>query len=207
MGNRALITTASAGFGIYLHWNGGRNSIEAFLRYAELAELPPLRAEGRGLAQLATAITNFFGNDGNNVALEAFTPGAIHSAGDNGVYLVDGYEIVGRIDPPKFEQRDDNLEEMLSQIDAAQPERDRLGGFLEAQPQPTESLNIGDKVWIRDHFGPTRYAVRTVIGFGSGMVNGTNRTAAPYVDRYDDQDNSKNPNSYITGPVARVESR
>ena len=30
MGNRAVITTSKKDLGLYLHWNGGRDSIEAF---------------------------------------------------------------------------------------------------------------------------------------------------------------------------------
>ena len=37
MGNRAVITTKenfeNNGIGIYLHWNGGRDSVEGFLEY------------------------------------------------------------------------------------------------------------------------------------------------------------------------------
>ena len=37
MGNRAVITTKenmdNNGIGIYLHWNGGRDSVRAFLKY------------------------------------------------------------------------------------------------------------------------------------------------------------------------------
>ena len=37
MGNRAVITTKenmyNNGVAIYLHWNGGRDSVEAFLEY------------------------------------------------------------------------------------------------------------------------------------------------------------------------------
>jgi hypothetical protein len=36
MGNRAVITDNKQRIGIYLHWNGGRDSVEAFLKYCEL---------------------------------------------------------------------------------------------------------------------------------------------------------------------------
>lgn len=42
MGNRAVITTSksmdvqtSSELGVYLHWNGGRDSVEAFLEYCK----------------------------------------------------------------------------------------------------------------------------------------------------------------------------
>lgn len=40
MGNRAVITTLqnynNNGIGVYLHWNGGRDSVEGFLEYMKL---------------------------------------------------------------------------------------------------------------------------------------------------------------------------
>ena len=47
MGNRAVITTRKAGVnpansdatGVYLHWNGGRDSVEAFLAYCKLKQV------------------------------------------------------------------------------------------------------------------------------------------------------------------------
>jgi len=38
MGNRALIigNKQYKGAGVYLHWNGGRDSVEPFLKYAEI---------------------------------------------------------------------------------------------------------------------------------------------------------------------------
>lgn len=36
MGNRAVITTTDQRIGIYLHWNGGKDSVEAFLKYCKL---------------------------------------------------------------------------------------------------------------------------------------------------------------------------
>ena len=40
MGNRAVITTKKEwqndGIGVYLHWNGGRDSVEAFLTYCKM---------------------------------------------------------------------------------------------------------------------------------------------------------------------------
>ena len=40
MGNRAVITTRenfnNDGVGVYLHWNGGRDSVQAFLTYCKM---------------------------------------------------------------------------------------------------------------------------------------------------------------------------
>lgn len=45
---------------------------------------------------------------------------------DNGVYIVKGWEIVGRQYFQGTEQDIYNLEEMIREIDACQPEMDRL---------------------------------------------------------------------------------
>ena len=40
MGNRCTITRPQKDVYIYLHWNGGRDSVEAFLEYCRLPQLP-----------------------------------------------------------------------------------------------------------------------------------------------------------------------
>lgn len=63
MGNRAVITTSkstdiknSTDIGIYLHWNGGRDSVQAFLKYCELKVIVRLKkiiTAGRDYAKLS----------------------------------------------------------------------------------------------------------------------------------------------------------
>ena len=36
MGNRAIITSTKKDLAVYVHWNGGRDSVEAFLTYCKL---------------------------------------------------------------------------------------------------------------------------------------------------------------------------
>ncbi len=36
MGNRAVITTKERELALYLHWNGGRDTVEPLLKYCEL---------------------------------------------------------------------------------------------------------------------------------------------------------------------------
>ena len=36
MGNRAIIKPEGKNIGVYLHWNGGIDSVTAFLKYCEL---------------------------------------------------------------------------------------------------------------------------------------------------------------------------
>ena len=68
MGNRAVITTStdinvseSNDIGVYLHWNGGRDSVEAFLLYCKLKGYRTPEYDNYGWARLCQVIGNFFG--------------------------------------------------------------------------------------------------------------------------------------------------
>lgn len=113
MGNRAVITfnTDENAPSIYLHWNGGRASVEAFLQAAK--DLGVRQGdEAYQLARLAQIIGNYMGgtlslgivrygfNDKNN--------------GDNGVYVVGpNFKIIERIFPPSQEHVDEDYTQQI----------------------------------------------------------------------------------------------
>jgi hypothetical protein len=99
MGNRATITTApfsKKNACIYLHWNGGRESIEAFCAAAkELGYRSPGYHADYGMARLAGLICTYFGiADDTSVGIG--TVGDLIEAGDdNGCWVIGGdWEIV-----------------------------------------------------------------------------------------------------------------
>lgn len=123
MGNRAVITTKenfeNNGIGIYLHWNGGRDSVEAFLKYCKLYGYRSPSSDSYGWARMCQVIGNFFGGECslgidqvNNLDCDNY---------DNGVYIIDGWNIVGREYFKGEEQMYYNLYKMLESIDEAQP--------------------------------------------------------------------------------------
>ena len=67
MGNRCVITTKEnyekGGIGVYLHWNGGRDSVTAFLRYCELKgyRAPDKDCYGWGRRDISAVLTHNFG--------------------------------------------------------------------------------------------------------------------------------------------------
>lgn len=61
MGNRATITTEKHDLALYLHWNGGRDSVEAFLEYCALRGFRSPESDSHGWARLAQVACNFFG--------------------------------------------------------------------------------------------------------------------------------------------------
>ncbi len=104
MGNRAVITTSTAldvsksqDLGLYLHWNGGRDSVEAFLKYCELQGFRSPDKSCYGWARLAQVIGNFFGTSGGGLSVGIDRCCNLDcDNGDNGVYVISGWAIVDR---------------------------------------------------------------------------------------------------------------
>lgn len=65
---------------LYLHWNGGRDSVEAFLAYCDLRGFRPPDADECGWARLCQVIANFMGADGLNVGISRYTTGVPYVA-------------------------------------------------------------------------------------------------------------------------------
>lgn len=205
MGNRCVITTRenyeSNGVGVYLHWNGGRDSVEAFLKYMELRGFrSPKEDESYAWARLCQVIGNYFGG---RLSVGVNKTGRLDTCGDNGVYLIDGWNIVGRVNYDGPEQREYNLIDMLEEIDDAQPASERLGKeFVTAEEVYTFALNIGDEVFIMDPISD-KYVACEVAGFGPGRyVDGHNVFGVPYVDKYGS--GADNINNYLLCEKYRV---
>ena len=131
MGNRAVITASKAknvaesnDIGVYLHWNGGRDSVEAFLKYCELKGYRSPDTDCYGWARLCQVIGNFFGGE-LSIGIDRCCCLDCDNR-DNGVYIIKGWEIVGREYFEGEEQRYHDLLEMLEEIDDKQPEGERL---------------------------------------------------------------------------------
>ena len=133
MGNRAVITTDrtslhvanSNDIGVYLHWNGGRDSVEAFLAYCKLKGYRCPEVDNYGWARLCQVIGNFFGGD-TSIGIDKCCNLDCENW-DNGVYIIAGWEIVGRQYFEGDEQQYYDLFDMMVDIDNAQPEAERVG--------------------------------------------------------------------------------
>lgn len=102
MGNRAVITTApynKRNIGIYVHWNGGQESIEAFLTAAkELGYRDPTDSS-YGMARLCQLIGLFFGADDSCSIGIGRCDELDCDNGDNGVWLIGpGWTLAGQLD-------------------------------------------------------------------------------------------------------------
>ena len=124
MGNRAVITTKGNKWGVYLHWNGGRDSVEGFLRYCKDKGYRCPSKDCYGWARLLQVIGNFFGGD---LSLGFDLKKRLDcNNGDNGVYVIENWEIVGREFMRNGEQDEYPLEEVLKAIDEKQPEGEQI---------------------------------------------------------------------------------
>lgn len=129
MGNRAVITTQEYltnpdTIGVYLHWNGGRDSVQAFLLHCKAKGYRPPEEDCYGWARLCQVVGNYFGG-GLSIGIDACSRLDCDNW-DNGVYIIEGWEIVDRRFAPEEEEQDRDLLEMLRKINEAQPPKELL---------------------------------------------------------------------------------
>ena len=129
MGNRAVITTrenfVNNGVGVYLHWNGGRDSVTAFLTYCKLQDYRAPDEDCYGWARLCQVIGNYFGG---TTSLGLDTVDRLDcNKWDNGVYIIEGWDIVGREYFDGEEQSSYPLLGMVLDIDKSMPKELQIG--------------------------------------------------------------------------------
>jgi len=129
MGNRAVITfsTYTNAPAIYLHWNGGRASVEGFLSAARQLGLRHARghqAQTEALDQLAEMLARFYFrcNVGMNVYRLHYA-GSDRDNGDNGTYLLgQDLTILARLHHNRGEEINrEKTAAIIEQITAAAP--------------------------------------------------------------------------------------
>lgn len=207
MGNRAVITTKenfeNDGVGVYLHWNGGRDSVNAFLKYCEIKGYRSPDTDCYGYARLCQVVGNFFG--GNiSIGIDKISRLGCEYL-DNGVYIIEDWEIVDRKYFDGLEQDKYDLTEFLKVIDESQPENEQLGGYLTAKEVDSSELEIGDQVYIMNYEGkPEPF---TIVGFGEdgATVNGHKVGNIPYVNKYNGMSGyCNNINNYILEKKVKI---
>ncbi|MGH2611818.1 MAG: hypothetical protein ACRDFB_02070 [Rhabdochlamydiaceae bacterium] len=87
MGNRAVITVEGSNIGIYLHWNGGPESVQAFLRVAKALKVrDPIGDPSYFYARMTQIIANFFGGN-MSVGVNSLDSLDCDNC-DNGMYII-----------------------------------------------------------------------------------------------------------------------
>ena len=201
MGNRAIITGTDKKMAVYLHYNGGRDSVEAFLKYCDLQGYRGF-PDDYAYSRLCQVVGNFFAPGGMGVGISPYTDDEDMAcyADDNGVYVVDGWDIVDRVYPhDNFkEQAEYELDDMLEAINDSQPDCMRIpkAAFFGKQLSIGE-VSVGNEVMVFDNLNGT-YEVCRVVGLGEPgvKVNGRDMGGVPYVDQYG-SDQKSNINNYL----------
>lgn len=233
MGNRAVITTPEKKMGLYMHWNGGRDSVEPLLKYCEMQGYRSPDVDDYGWARLAQVVGNFFGGT-LSVGIMPYSKDVLMDPGNNGIYVIEGWRIVERLTTdysakgkhlgmrhvrPEEEERNHDFDEMLEAFDAAMPPHLRLGEFLDSVEISREDVKVGDRIWMRDFEGPWR--TYRVLGFGQP---GSRRLGVdtvgedgepttvypdlPFVARYEhDGDYSWNAGNFVSDETVRIRPR
>lgn len=164
MGNRAVITTQDKDLGVYLHWNGGRDSVEAFLLYCKLKGYRCPEDDSYGWARLCQVIGNFFGGI-YSVGIDRYDRLDTDN-GDNGTYIIKDWRIVAT----EFEPLDildiDQVKNMLVAINGSMP--------------GTEQLNMDDLYKAADELQSTQPITPKQIKAIHAVVNGLGWTDYRY---------------------------
>lgn len=222
MGNRAVITTINSLEGIYLHWNGGRDSIEPCLYYAKHflkfnlynEDYQPTILEKLTFLLTCCNLQPHYVKNYSTLDLDNW---------DNGTYIINNYyEIIGRLYKRYEEQNHHNFIDMLIFIDENMPKQMQKGKEFIFKYLACESINtinyneimellqINDVIYYHNEF-------KTIIGKNDNQdkrVNGNNIKNCVffnYTENYNDDSQFKikeltqekiehlknNPNSYL----------
>lgn len=186
MGNRAIVKPINENIGVYLHWNGGIDSVTAFLEYCKLKgyrDFGGKHSDSYGIARFTQVVSNFFGGK-LSIGIETNIDETEECAKglDNGIYVIDGWDIVKRIGGNEYHEGYD-LKEMLVSIDEAQPLEEQLGeNFLTSEVVDVSEINIGDEVYVANYDG--KYNIFKVMGFCDSYI-GDKNVKVPYVNQYE----------------------
>lgn len=205
MGNRCMIVPkGDENIAVYLHWNGGVDSVTAFLKYCKLKRYEDFggdQAHGYGIARFVQVVSNYFGG-GLSIGIVSIPEDLQKQAEwlDNGIYIIDGWEISNRLIGYNRCREGYDLTKMLIDIDTKQPVSEQLGkGFIQAQEVLSKDLQIGDKIYF---FDPLyyKYTLETIKGFEKCYGRQEN---VPFVDKYPNHTDI-NPNNFALEKVYRV---
>lgn len=139
--------------GVYLHWNGGRDSVSAFLKYCKLKGYRSPSTDCYGWACLCNVISNFFG-DGMSLGIDVASRLDCDNY-DNGVYIIDGWEIVERLYYKRgAEQSNYDVDSFVLELNERMPEQNRMDAcvlqeLLKAEEVPYQELTVGNVIWTQ----------------------------------------------------------
>ena len=127
MGDRAVITTKNKDVGVYLHWNGTMDFVEGFLAYCDLKEYRSPEVDDYGWARLCQVIGNYFGGK-LSIGVDRYEKLDTDNY-DNGVYIIENWEIIGREYQHYKDYHQDNMDEFLLEINRRMPKHEQVPSY------------------------------------------------------------------------------
>lgn len=217
MGNRAIIKGVGTNIGVYVHWNGGYDSVHAFTQYCKLKGYrSPESDPAYGTARLAQVIANYFGGS-SSVGVENMSGATVLMPEfvkelylDNGIYEIENWEIVKHWNPNVISPENEfhegyDLTEMLIAIDECQPVKEQLSReYITADLVDPKTLNLYDEVFVQDFTG--KVEKHTVVGFAPDNItplNGHDISGLPFIGKYSAPNYQDNINNYLTDKLVR----
>lgn len=162
MGNRAVIAHKDSPIAVYLHWNGGMDSVKPLLDYCKIAGFPSPNEYGDGFTQLGAVAMNFIGDAGSIISTKDREPNEFNP-GDNGIYWIDkDWNIVERETYDGFtEQNTHDYWEMLVEWQEVQGRGTTIPFHMLATDQvTTDDVSTGEYIYARSGFtGWKKYLV------------------------------------------------
>lgn len=197
MGNRAFVSDRNMKLGVYLHWNGGRDSIEAFCEYCRIHEFEFGTGEmPLWVSRFSQVVMNMFGPGSTSVVVEPFE-GSWTAGDDNGLYIIDNWRIVGRYRedwynyktgehsewPPYGEPDKDDWQLLMAPWDRGEQRTHDLNEFLHDldRSQP-EDMQLGDEYIDAPEVRPESLGVGDEVAFVGGIHGKVKRYRVERID-------------------------
>lgn len=171
MGNRAFLysektTAGHRGLGVYLHWNGGPDSVIPLIRYCKLRKFRPF-SDGYGVARLCQVMGNFFGGT-LSLGVEFAKPDEVDT-NHTPYCITDDWEIKNLDDYRNDDwPSDDQVLEFMIELNKSQPKELQVPvEFLTSEKPSLGDLRVGDTVyWYDDCY--ERYKKNKVVKTPAG---------------------------------------
>lgn len=197
MGNRAYIMSKhNNDVAVYVHWNGGADSIVPLFDF--LGRVHPNGGfkgdfmDGVAFAQFIQVFSNAFG-EATMEQVDGSDKEKLADGIDNGVYVVDGWNIVEKV-KGCCESAGHDYDEMLVYINSRQPQHMQLSVDMLSARQAGEDnpMQVGDVVWSVNFGKAESYPVLWQQE-EDRVLNGYNIKGRMFIDRY----GVDNINSYV----------
>lgn len=182
MGNRAFIYSANERhnrrtLGVYLHWNGGPDSVVPLIKYCKLRGFRRFDNGGYGLARLVQVMGNFLGGS-LSLGVEYARPEHVDT--NHEPYRITNDWEIENLDYYKQNDSDyptdEQIRDFMIELNEAQPKSEQMPNSFMFEERPSlDSLKVGDKVLWFDDVWET---------YKEGTVRGKNTSGEWAIHRY-----------------------